>query len=110
MRVAAECDVAILNSGHATTLEFLLAGKPILQAPIYLEQAINALNTAKLGAGLIAFPQGIDRTAEQLDELLNAPKYTDAARRFAAKYASFSAANEIAQAVERLNELATVSI
>jgi UDP:flavonoid glycosyltransferase YjiC (YdhE family) len=104
--VAAQCDLAILNGGQATTLAILLAGKPILQAPIFLEQAINAMSTVRIGAGLMAFPGGVDRTEEQIAELLNTPKFTDAARTFAAKYATFSADAEIAQAVVRLNELA----
>jgi len=108
-RVAAECDVAVLNGGQATTLGVLLAGKPILQAPIFLEQAINALNTVKLGAGMIAFPRGEDRTVEQLAELLSNPRYTDAARKFADRYASFSVEAEMDQAAQRLNELACAS-
>jgi UDP:flavonoid glycosyltransferase YjiC (YdhE family) len=106
--VAAECDLTVLNGGHASTVEFLLAGKPILQVPVFLEQAINSQNTARLGAGMIGFPRGEDRTAQQLHELLANPVYTQAARDFAARYAAFSACTEISQAVDRLNELAGV--
>ena len=35
-QVAAQCDVAVLNGGQATTLAVLLAGKPIFQVPIFL--------------------------------------------------------------------------
>ena len=37
--VAAQCDLAVLSGGQATTLAVLLAGKPILQVPLFLEQA-----------------------------------------------------------------------
>ena len=104
--VAAQCDLAVLSGGQATTLALLLAGKPILQAPLFLEQALNAMATLRLGAGLIAFPGGVDRTGEQIAELLGSPQYTDAARKFEAKYAGFSPEAEIARAVQRLNELA----
>ena len=53
------------------------AGKPILHAPIFLEQAINAVNTVRVGAGLIAFPRGENHTLEQLGELLSNPRYTN---------------------------------
>jgi UDP:flavonoid glycosyltransferase YjiC (YdhE family) len=109
-QVAAECDLAVLNGAHATTITFHLAGKPVLHAPIFFEQGINATNTMRLGAGMIAFPRGVDRTAEQLRELLENPSYTDAARRFAARYAGFSADEEIADAVRRLDELASNTI
>ena len=62
--------------------------------------------TVRIGAGLIAFPRGVDRTTEQIAELLNAPHYTDAAGKLAAKYADLSAEAEIARAVQRLDELA----
>ena len=61
--------------------------------------------TVRVGAGLIAFPRGVDRTGEQIAELLESPQYRNAARRFAAKYAGFSPEAEIARAVQRLNEL-----
>ncbi len=105
-QAAAECDVAVLNSTFVTSIELLLAGKPILQVPIYTEHGITAMNTVRLGAGLMAFPDGADRTQEQLQDLLHAPKYTAAARAFAAKYAGFSAESEIALASQRLIELA----
>jgi len=105
-RLASECDLAVLNGNHGTTIAMLLAGKPVLHAPIFLEQGINAVATVRMGAGMIAFPRGVDRTGEQIAELLNAPKYTEAARQFAAMYANFSPEAEIAQAVQRLNALA----
>ncbi len=37
-QVSKECDVAILNGTHNTTASLLLAGKPMLQLPEFLEQ------------------------------------------------------------------------
>ncbi len=56
-QVAAECDLAILNGNHGTTIAMLLAGKPVLQIPTVLEQAHNAQATARLRrrAGLFQF-------------------------------------------------------
>ena len=41
-QAAAECDLAILNGTFASTAAVLLAGKPSLHVPIFLEQATNA--------------------------------------------------------------------
>jgi predicted O-methyltransferase YrrM len=105
-QAAAECDIAVLNGGQATTIGCHLAGKPILHVPMFLEQALNAMCSVQLGAGLMAFPGGQDRTVEQITELLTDPRYAEAARRFANKYRNLSAESEIANAVARLNELA----
>ena len=66
---ARECDVAILNGTHASTAAVLLAGKPILQLPLFLEQQLIAQNVERLGAGLTASikqPEGIQAKLRQL--------------------------------------------
>ncbi len=50
-RAAAECDAAILNGTHGSTLLMHLSGKPVLQLPIYLEQEVNARATVRLARG-----------------------------------------------------------
>ena len=55
-QVAHECDLAILNGTHATTVAMLLSGKPALHIPIFLEQAINARAAERLGAALCVGP------------------------------------------------------
>ena len=103
--MAAECDAAVLNGNHATTLVMLLTGKPVLQSPLFVEQGLNARATVELGAGLSTFPAGVGVIREQLAELLGSPKYATAARQFAAKYAGFCREGEIATAIARLREL-----
>ena len=39
-RVAWECDVAVLNATHGTTASVLIAGKPVMLLPIFLEQGL----------------------------------------------------------------------
>ncbi len=104
-RVAAECDVAVLNGNHATTLGMLLAGKPVLQVPLFVEQGLNARATVELGAGLSTFPRGVSLVREQLAELLESPKYSAAARRFAMKHSGFSREAEIEESICRLQNL-----
>jgi hypothetical protein len=52
--VGRDCDLAILNAGHGATASMLLAGKPILQLPLNLEQALTGIATARMRAGLSA--------------------------------------------------------
>jgi UDP:flavonoid glycosyltransferase YjiC (YdhE family) len=48
---ARECDFAILNAGHGATAPMLLAGKPVLELPLQLEQSLTASAVADMGAG-----------------------------------------------------------
>jgi UDP:flavonoid glycosyltransferase YjiC (YdhE family) len=47
------CDLAIVNAGHATLVNLLLAGRPLVMAPQQLEQHLNATRVAQLGAGVV---------------------------------------------------------
>ena len=104
-QVGKHCDFAILNGTHGTTVSMLLAGKPILQVPIYLEQALNSAAVARLGAELTAEPTRPERIAEKLRALVNSDVYAEAARRFAARYADFVPERQIDRMVGRAQEL-----
>ncbi|HEY7117848.1 MAG TPA: hypothetical protein VH475_14765 [Tepidisphaeraceae bacterium] len=88
---ARHCDLAILNRAHASSIAMLLAGKATLQIPLFLEHTLNARAVARLGAGLVAGKadgeQVVERLAALLDDL---PRYPQAARRFAGRYADFN--------------------
>lgn len=86
--VARECDFAILNGTHGATLAMLLEGKPILQLPFFLEQAITGKNTNRIGAGLTASLTDAREICDRLRELMCCEHYARAARRFAARYAA----------------------
>ena len=88
-RVAAECDLAVLNGGHGVTAEMLLAGKPMFHVPLYLEQRLTAEAVAALGAAEVAPPGSADPVGTRLDALLHEESYGAAARRFAERYAAF---------------------
>ena len=90
--VASECDLAILNAGHGTTAAMLLAGKPILQIPIYLEQAMLAEAVRRMGAGLCASNRNGAQIVERLREMLGTERYRARAAEFAARYARLDAA------------------
>jgi hypothetical protein len=106
-RAAAECDAAVLHAGQGATAAVLLAGKPILQIPLVLEQRLTADATARLGAGIVVPDRGKDPAAagRMLDELLTNDTYATAARRFALKYADFDPEAQVHRMVERVEEL-----
>lgn len=103
--VGQQCDLAILNAGHGATVSMLLAGRPIFQLPINLEQALNARATARLGAGLIASSIQPQPLAAQLGTLLKTPDYIQAARAFAARHADYDPSARIEAIVRRIQGL-----
>jgi len=105
-QIAAECDVAILNANHATSAALLLACKPLLQLPIYLEQGIFAAATCRLGAAVQASIEQPDEVTANFAKLLDDQSYGDAARRFAEQYADFDAKAETETMVQRIETLA----
>jgi UDP:flavonoid glycosyltransferase YjiC (YdhE family) len=105
--VGRDCDLAILNAGHGTTCDILLAGKPIMQIPMNAEQQLMAERVCALGAGerVSARKSDPERMAAALDQLLTDPKYTQAAQTFAKRYAKFDPQKQRAQMLERVLEL-----
>jgi UDP:flavonoid glycosyltransferase YjiC (YdhE family) len=105
-RAAAECDAAVLHAGQGATAAVLLAGKPLLQVPLVLEQHLTADATARLGAGEVVTDRAKDPAAVQkLDALLDDPRYKTAARGFARRYSSFDPAAQLQRMVARVEEL-----
>lgn len=89
-QVGAACDLAVLNGNHGTTCAMLLAGKPILQLPRTLEQAITARAVARMGAGeVVGGKADAEAVRAALDRMLTDGRYARAAGEFAAKYADF---------------------
>jgi UDP:flavonoid glycosyltransferase YjiC (YdhE family) len=103
-KAAAECDLAILNGTHGATAQILLAGKPSLHFPLFLEQGLLAENVARLGAGLVAAPDREDFHA-RLDQLLRSPGYAAAARQFAQRYAFLDPVRQVLRVTDRLAAL-----
>jgi UDP:flavonoid glycosyltransferase YjiC (YdhE family) len=106
-RAAGECDAAVLHAGQGATAAVLLAGKPLLQVPLVLEQQLTAAATARLGAGLVVGDRGADAegVGRKLEALLTKPCYGEAAARFAAKHAGFESGAQLARMVGRVEEL-----
>jgi UDP:flavonoid glycosyltransferase YjiC (YdhE family) len=106
VKAAAECDVAILNGTHGSAAAMLLAGKPTLHIPIFLEQGVTAQAVAKLGAGINVMPNEPAKISAGLQALLHLEQFGSAARAFAARHADFDPASQIAKLVDRAEQLA----
>jgi UDP:flavonoid glycosyltransferase YjiC (YdhE family) len=85
--VASQCELAILHGGHGATAALLLAGKPMLLLPLYLEMLLTAQAVAGLGAGLVAPERKPAGMRQKLAWLLEEPAFGAAARVFAERYA-----------------------
>jgi len=94
-RVGEQCDLAILNGNHGTTVAMLLAGKPTLQIPLHLEQAVFVGAVERLGAGLRADNDDAETIRCGLREMLGSERFSQGAASFAARYADFDVADQI---------------
>jgi hypothetical protein len=108
-RAARGFDLAVLNAGHGATAAMLLAGVPALLVPIQLEQGLLARaavrNTgACLGGSAKDGPALVGRLAEML-EPEGFARRSQAAKRFAAKYAAFDPAEQVRRMVQRVEGL-----
>ncbi len=101
-----ECDLAILNGTHGTTAAMLLAGKPSLQIPLFLEQQLSADNVVKMGAGLSAEANNASRVVGQLETLLDdTDRFTPPAAAFASRYAGFDYRGQVGRLAARVEHL-----
>jgi len=105
--VGATCDLAILNGGHGATATMLLSGKPLLEIPLNLEQALTSINVQRLGAGLSAEPDNPEQIATNLVKLLHRDHYTQSARDFATRHRNFDPDIEIRRVVQTIQRLCT---
>jgi UDP:flavonoid glycosyltransferase YjiC (YdhE family) len=82
-----ESHFAITNANLTTSVRLLLQGCPIMAIPLQLEQSLVAANFQKLGVGVMTRNTVADDLAPHLMEMMQKPKYREAARSVAAKYA-----------------------
>jgi glycosyltransferase involved in cell wall biosynthesis len=102
--VGRDCDMAVLNGGHGTTAELLLAGKPVVQIPMTQEQELTAASVERIGAGRTPTGGSCDEAGAVLDEVRD-PRYAEAARRFADRYAAFDPGRQSSVMLARVEEL-----
>ena len=105
LQVARECDLAIHLGGHGVLAPVLLAGKPQLLMPAHLEMMVHSLAATQLGAALIALERKPLGMQHKLKRLLEEPAFSEAARRFAERYADLKVEKipeRFARQVERI--------
>jgi hypothetical protein len=106
MRLVAEsCDVAILHGTHGTSAAMLMAGKPIMQLPIYLEQGLTAHAVCRLGAGLQAPVNESEVIIQGLTKVVSCGDFAAAARAVAKKYADFDPVEANERVLDRIEEV-----
>lgn len=104
--VRRECDVALLSGGHGATAEMLLSGKRVLEFPLALEQRLLSDAVVRLGAGAQApvdDPEGV--RAKLAEVLADSNGCRNAAELFAARYSTFTGADQLRDMARRVSEL-----
>ena len=88
------CDLAICHGGDLAS-GVLLAGVPTLSFPNHYEQYLSARRLEQVGAGGWVGPKApADMIAKAVDNVLANPRFAEAARAFARRYAVFSPAEQ----------------
>jgi UDP:flavonoid glycosyltransferase YjiC (YdhE family) len=106
IRQAAEgCDAALTNANHSTCVAMLLAGKPLIHVPPYLEQALFAAATDRLGVSLTANLNDANGIFQAIEQVLAEPRFTAAARQFADRHVNDSQDESIRRLVDDLELL-----
>ncbi len=105
--VAAQADCAVLNATHGTTLDFLLAGKPIIQLPLTLEQELIAHVTTRTGAVIVPnISREITKNLkESISSILSDAGYRQKAQAIADKYKDFDRNQQLNAILDRLYQL-----
>lgn len=103
--VGRECAVGILNGSHGATAAFLMAGKPILQLPIQLEQYLCAKRSVELEAALIVDRYQPEMIVPALRQLLYESHFTMKANQFRERYRNWTPASRVSRIVGRIEEL-----
>lgn len=106
-QVGRECDLAVHNGNHGTLTELLLAGRPMLQLPITLEQQVLSRAVCRLGAAEAVAPRAAspETIGEKLDALLADDQYARAAGGFAERHRDFDRARQRQEMLGRVNQL-----
>jgi len=100
---ASKADFCIGHGTHMMTAKWLLAGKPVLMFPPYLEQRLTAQRIEEYGAGLISSlkrPKYIQKAIEEL--LLRPERFRVAAEKFQQRHSAKSPEIALDRAVKKI--------
>jgi hypothetical protein len=103
--VADQTSIAILNGLHGATAAFLLAGKPILQLPMRIEDYLVAKRSTEFGASLIVNPFKPDDIPHAIGRLLSEPNFAIRADQFRDQYRTWNPQTQAHLIVKRIEEI-----
>lgn len=97
-------NLMISYGGGGVTAETLLSGTPMLISPRYVEQYLTGRRVEQLGAGmLLGSNRSVEAISEKLNGLLENPRYSVNAKRFAAKYADYRPEQAVRRIVDAVH-------
>ncbi len=101
-------NLTVSYGSSGTCSAALLSGTPLLLLPRFVEQYLFGTCIETIGAGVqVAKNRTRDAIADAMSALLNNPRYTACARRFADKYAGFLPQQAVTHVVAALESCAT---
>lgn len=103
----AECDFAVFNAGHGSTVRALLAGKPMLQVPLNMEQKITSQRICDVGAGETVETLRPLNYSEAVERILDLKPHKEAAQSFSNRYRGYAPDVQIELLVDDLEALAS---
>lgn len=106
-RVAATCDLGVLNGGHNALAAMLLASRPCLLLPQHLEQHLIARQAKAIECAAIAAAHDAPAALATLQHMIGSRSFAAAAARFATRHATRSGVIALAGVAGEL-ERATV--
>jgi hypothetical protein len=101
--VAETCDVGVLNATHGTAAALLLAGKPLLLLPLFLEQQILSRRIAELGAAVAAPLDHPKAIVAGLERLMADDSLVRAAVAFSKRHRDFDPTRETDEMATRID-------
>lgn len=96
------CDAAVLNANHATAAALMLASKPLLVLPIFLEQQILAERIVALGGAISAASDRPKEVVSGLEQLIGNKTLEACAAGFGRRYHAFDAARKTGEMASRI--------
>ena len=102
----AQSDLVLCHGGHGTLSVALLAGRPLLLLPIYVEQLVVSRRVTEFGAGkLVRLDSRNPPYARLMNETLRDASYGERAREFAARHGDFTQAGQVHALADRCEQL-----
>jgi UDP:flavonoid glycosyltransferase YjiC (YdhE family) len=96
-----QCDVAVCNGNHGTTIALLQAGKPALYLPLHLEHTLTSYAVQRAGAGLMATVRRPEQIALRFASVLHDPSIGAAAQRARSWFGDYNQSRSLDEILSR---------